>query len=124
MQNQESDRADGDKVSNALYSLLSEDKFDETDRLFGEEFFKITSKEQLRAIFEKTRSALGKFKGNKLGEWETVETSGSVNRTDYVMKYEVEYEKGMALETVRLMKKGDGPVKIVGYHVNSDALMK
>lgn len=125
MLNQEEDKADGEKVANAFYSLLSEDKFTEAEKLFGEEFFAVTTKEQLKQIFEKTRGALGKFKSNKLVDWKAEEISGSVEKTDYKMVYEVEYENDKATETFLLLKKGEnGPVKIIGWHVESPAFLK
>jgi hypothetical protein len=124
MLNQESDKADGEKVTNELYSLLSEDKFAEAEKLFGEEFFGVTSKEDLLLIFTKTRDALGKFKSNKLADWKTEEISGTDSRTDYKMVYEVEYEKGKATETFLLRKKDDASPKIIGYHVDSPAFLK
>ena len=122
--NQESDKAEGEKVANSLYSLLSEDKYAEAEKMFGEEFFAVASKEKLSSIFTKTREVLGKFKGNKLVDWKAQETSGSVSKTEYKLVYEVEYEKDKATETLLLLKKDDGPVKIIGYHVNSDAFLK
>lgn len=92
--------------------------------MFGEEFFAVVSKEKLSPLFTKTREVLGKFKGNKLVDWEAKETSGSINKTEYKLVYEVEYEKDKAIETLLLLKKDDGPVKIIGYHVNSDAFLK
>jgi hypothetical protein len=125
MINQDSDKADGEKAANALYSALSEDKFDEAEKLFGEETFEVATKEQLLDLFVKTRDNLGKFQGNKLVDWQAQETSGSVDKTEYKMVYEVTYEKYIATETFLLLKKGDdGPVKIVGYHVDSPGFLK
>lgn len=125
MLNQEEDKADAEKVANALYSLLSEDKFAESEKLFGEEFFQVSTKEQLTKIFEKTNGTLGRFKSNKLVDWATEEVSGSVNKTEYRLVYEVEYEKYKALETFVLLKKGkDGLVKIIGYHVKSPGFLE
>ncbi|PZR18881.1 MAG: hypothetical protein DI539_16035 [Flavobacterium psychrophilum] len=125
MMNQNEDKVDGEKVANTLYSLLSEDKFAEAEKLFGEETFTVATKEQLRDLFAKTRTYLGKFKGNKLVDWKSQETSGSVDKTEYKMVYEVTYEKYAATETFLLLKKGDdGPVKIIGYHVDSPGFLK
>lgn len=125
MTNQNQDKVDGEKVANALYSLVSEDKFEETGKLFGEEFFAVATKEQLLEILNKTKVNLGKFEGNKLIDWSTKEISGSVDKTEYKMVYEVRYEKYTATETFLLLKKGDdGPIKIIGYHVDSPGFLK
>lgn len=51
--NQESDKAEGEKVANSLYGLLIEDKYGEVEEMFGEEFFAVVSKEKLSPLFTK-----------------------------------------------------------------------
>jgi len=119
--NQLSDKEDGEKIANNLFSALRDNNYKSAERLFGKEFFSATPKDSLYIIFRKTREHLGEFKGNKLIDWRTNEISGTINKTEYLLVYEVEYDKHKSSETISMLKKGDnGPIKIIGYHVQSN----
>ena len=124
MLNQDEDKADAIQVIDDLYRLVDAKQYTEAQKLFGEEFFTVTPKEKLTDIFENSREKLGYFKSNVLSDWATEEISGSVNKTDYRLVFDTGYEKNNARETFTLLKKENGPIKIIGYRVESPAFLE
>lgn len=115
-----SDKQDAEKVANALYGHIIDSAYSEADHLFHENFFQVTPKDSLHNIYRKTKQNLGTFKSNKLIEWDTKQTVGTKEKTEYVLVYKVGYSKFEATETIVLLKDeiSDG-IKIIRYHIDS-----
>jgi phenylpyruvate tautomerase PptA (4-oxalocrotonate tautomerase family) len=121
--NEESAKADAEKVTEVLYTDIAKKDFKEAETLFSDQFFKVTRKEDLQKIFTTVSEKLGAYKSRKLVNWQTTATVGTNSSTTYVLVYEVEYENYKATEKIALTKEKDS-IKILGYNVNSDGFFK
>ncbi len=86
-------------------------------------FFNVTNRDGLETIFKKTAETLGNYKYKKLIDWKTNRVEGSNAGADYLLIYEVTYDKYKAQETIRLIKEGSS-IRIIGYNINSDGFLK
>ena len=122
--NREEDKKDAEKVANKYYDLIKAKNFEGTYGLFGDEFWKVTSKEKLKELFIATQEKLGKLDTTKLDHWETRIVKGTDPSSEYVLYYLNKYQKYPAEETLRLLKNEQGEIKILAFHINSDGFMK
>lgn len=121
--NEESEKKDAEKITEKFYVLNGLKKNDKLETLFSDEFFKVSSSEDLQRILQMTNTRLGGFKSKKLVDWKTIRVTGSKASTEYFLTYDVLYDKFSAKENFRLMKEGD-EIKILSYNVNSDGFMQ
>ncbi|WP_447635421.1 DUF4019 domain-containing protein [Flavobacterium microcysteis] len=121
-QNEESEKIEAEKTAEQLYDYISKKDFLSTEKLFSEKFYAVSSKENLHDILEKTNKVLGNYERRELLDWKTSRTIGTNPKSEYLLIYEVKYQKFKAKETITLLKE-DGIIKIIGYHVNSDGFL-
>ncbi len=119
------DRADAEKIANRFYDEISKKDYFAADTLFTREFLSTTPTDSIHLLFTRTNKILGDFKSNKLKDWSTRSVSGSINQTEYLLTYDVEYSKYKAVETFQMIKTSDNEKpRIMHYHVASDGFFK
>ncbi|WP_445734285.1 hypothetical protein [Mariniflexile sp.] len=123
-ENRDSDRQDAERITSELFGHLQHLNFEKASNLFGEEFFKVTSKEELIKIFKITDLKLGKFKNGNLYKWDTLVSEGSINNGNYSLYYNVEFENGTADLKISLLKNKNNSLKIIGYTLKSNAFLE
>lgn len=121
--NRESDKNDAQRVTEQYYSLLKSKNYEATYGLFSNEFWKVTSKEQLKKLYIATQTKLGDLKNTNLDHWETKVVAGTNPGADYIMYYANKYQKYKAEETLRLVKDTDGKIRIIAFHINSEGFL-
>ncbi len=120
--NQESDKKEAEKITNKLYwEIQYGTNEDEIFKLFSDQFFAVTNKNELREIISKSNSKFGAIKEPTLAEWETLVVKGTNARSEYVFIYDVARENTKTKEKISMIKE-NGNIKVVGYHVNQDLL--
>lgn len=122
-QNRESDKQDAEKVTTELFGYLKNSDFEKATKLFGDEFFKVTSKEDLMKIFESTRNKLGELKSTELADWNTMVSEGAIEQGIYNLNYNGEFENDSAKLKFTLIKNENGKIKVVGYNIQSNAFL-
>lgn len=55
-------------------------------------------------------------------DWKTTRTIGEGEKLDCLLIYEVQYEKYLAKETLRLVKEGSG-MRIIAYNIHSEGFL-
>lgn len=123
-QNRESDLKDAEKVTAKLLVNIKESDFNKATELFGEEFYKVTSKEDLINIFESTETKLGELKNTELADWNSMVSEGAIEQGVYNLNYNAEFEKDTAKLKITLTKNENGEIKLVGYNIQSQAFLK
>ena len=119
------DRETAEKIANRFYDEISKKDYFAADTLFAKEFLIRTPTDSINMIFTRTNEILGDFKSNKLKDWSTRSVSGSINQTEYLLTYDVEYSKYKAVETFRMIKSSDSEIpRILYYNVASDGFLK
>lgn len=119
------DRDAAEKIANRFYDEISKKDYFAADTLFAREFLITTPTDSINKLFTRTNEILGEFKSNKLKDWSTRSVSGSINQTEYLLTYDVEYSKYKAVETFRMIKASDSETpRILHYHVASDGFFK
>jgi len=121
--NEEYIKEDAVKVSDKLYGYIEKDNYTEADKLFSAQFFKVINKGSLHVFLKKNKELLGGFKSRVLSDWGSRNVVGTNPATECKLVYTSGYTKYNAVETISLIKEG-GEMKIVGYHVDSDAYLK
>lgn len=122
-QNRESDKQDAEKVTTELFGYLKNSDFEKATKLFDDEFFKVTSKEDLMKIFESTRNKLGGLKSTELADWNTMVSEGAIEQGIYNLNYNGEFENDSAKLKFTLIKNENGKIKVVGYNIQSNAFL-
>ena len=122
--NEEEAKKDAEFFLNTFYENISRDESLDITEYFHIDFFKKTRKDFFLKMFSETKVKLGKYKKKKLLDWQTSRKEGEVCFTMYQLKYEVEYENDIAIETFKLIKEEGKEIKILGYNVNSEVFMK
>lgn len=117
--NREEDKQEAEKVTNELFSLIQERKFDETLKLFSPEFYKKTSSKRLLDVYIMVSKQLGKLKSFDIQKWETKRLEGEKPLGEYFFIFKTHYEKSDALETIRLAREKNGIIRILSYNVSS-----
>ncbi|WP_033958921.1 DUF4019 domain-containing protein [Psychroserpens jangbogonensis] len=115
--NRESDRQDAEKVTAELFGFIKQSDFEKATTLFGEEFYKVYSKEDLVKIFESTENKLGELKSTELSDWNTMVSEDAIEQGFYNMNYNSEFEKGKAKQKITLVKNENEEIKVVGYNI-------
>lgn len=83
----------------------------------------ITSKIELKKIFNLTEKKLGKLKTTKLTECKTMVSEGAIETGTYLLSYECEFENELGELNISSTKNEDGKIKILGYKINSKAFL-
>ena len=114
--------ADTGAAENAISSFHSDLNAGNFDKIYdgaSSELKAAATKEKFSQILNAVHSKLGTFKSGKSTGWnDNVTTSGHF----VTISYEATYEKGAAAEDFVYRVIGDRAA-LVGYHVNSDALL-
>ena len=114
--------ADTKAAENGISSFHSDLNAGNFDRIYnesGSELKTAATKDKFSLILNAVHSKLGKFKNGKSVGWnDNVTTNGHF----VTMNYEANYEKGTASENF-VFKVSGSAADLVGYHVNSDALL-
>jgi PBP1b-binding outer membrane lipoprotein LpoB len=122
-QNRESDKQDAEKITAELFGNITQSDFEKATELFGEEFFKVTSKADLIKIFESTKNKLGELKSTELVDWNTMISEGAIEKGVYNLNYNADFEKDKAQLKITLTKNENGKIKVVGYNIRSNAFL-
>jgi len=122
-QNRESDKQDAEKITAELFGFIKQSDFDKATELFGEEFFKVITKEELMKIFESTQIKLGGLKSTELADWNTMVSEGAIEQGIYNLNYNSEFENDNAKLKLTLTKNENGEIKVVGYNIQSNAFL-
>lgn len=116
--NREQDKRDAEKITNQFYSLLKENKESQVYELFGDKFFKLTPKEQLTKMLNEINAECGnKILSIKLEKWESFVSTGTNNKSEYVLLYRIHRNLKNTEEKITL-EKAKNNIKIVGYDVS------
>jgi hypothetical protein len=93
--------------------------------LYGDEFYKVTSKEEWIKILEKIREKLGRIQAHNLVNWNVkVQANTFGSGTFVTLVYDVKYTSYDAQEAFLVLKPlTGGPAKIIGHHINSKGLI-
>jgi hypothetical protein len=114
--------ADTKAAEDAISSFhvdLNAGNFDKIYDRSSSELKAAATKEKFTKILNAVHSKLGTFKSGKSDGWNDNVTTGGHFVT---ISYQASYEKGAAAENFVYRVQGDQAV-LVGYHVNSDALL-
>jgi len=122
-QNRESDRQDAEKVTTELFGFIKQSDFEKATEFFSDEFYKVTSKEDLMKIFKSTENKLGGLKSTELSDWNTMVSEGAIEQGVYNLNYDSEFEKDNAKLKLTLIKNENGEIKVVGYNIQSNAFL-
>lgn len=123
-ENREEDKVAAEKITTELFDLLKKNDYENASKLFGEDFYKITSKEDLNKIFTITNDKLGKLETVELKDWKTSVAEGELEGGMYSLFYICKFEKDNGTITVNLKKNKDSEILIFGYNVNSPSILK
>jgi hypothetical protein len=118
--NKEEDRDAASTVIGRFYYYTGTKDYDHVYDLFGKEFYKVTSKDKLKAMFVLTQEKLGDRKDTNIGEWETKRVEGTDPSADYELEYDNVYTNADAREIFHLIRESDGQIKIAGYKILSE----
>ncbi len=122
-QNRESDRQNAEKVTAELFDYIKNSEFEKATELFGDEFYKVTSKGDLMEIFESTQKKLGRLKSTELTNWNTMVSEGAIEQGVYNLSYNGEFENDSAKLKITLIKNENGEIKVAGYNIQSKAFL-
>jgi hypothetical protein len=123
-ENRESDLKAAEKITSELFSCIKKSDFAKATELFGEEFYAVTSKEDLMKIFESSETKLGVLNSTKLADWNTMVSEGAIEQGVYNLNYDAAYEKETAKLKLTLLKNDKGDIKVVGFNVQSRAFLE
>lgn len=121
--NNDSDKREGEKITGTYFDNILLEKPEENLKLFSEEFFKQTSKEDLLKQFRFIEEKLGKLTSKEIQVWETSVLNGTNPKSEYLFIYNVEREKFNSVETFYLMKESNDSIKIYSYKIESKGLL-
>jgi len=76
-ENRESDKQDAQKVVDRFYSLIKQNNREEMSKLFGNNFFKVTNKDKLYQVIDKTENEYGEIQSDSLNSWRTFVSKGT-----------------------------------------------
>ena len=113
------DKEDAESMANLFYLYTANKNYDSILNLMNKDFYKVTSKKELRMYLINKERDLGNFKEFSLKDWKTTKISGTNSKTEYFLTYNTIYSKANAYETISLIKE-NGKVKIYGYRVKPD----
>lgn len=115
--NKEADKEQAEAVAAKLYWHTLNNEFDKIPELFGATFYKGNTKEGLRNFLLKKKEMYGNFIEFNLKDWNTRLVQGTNSSSEYVLVYEVQYEKKTVIEKVSMIRENN-IIKIVGYYVD------
>ena len=122
--NRMEDKDDGEKITSQFFELIMNKRYSETKKLFSPQFLKVTPWHKMENILLLTSKKLGNLKTTGIDKWETRRVEGSDPFSEYNFTYRTHYEKFDAVETFRLVREGNGVIRILAYNVNSDGFMQ
>lgn len=122
--NEDEEKQKAEAVIDKFYEMIQAHDYNGAQELFDDQFYEVTSSENLLNIFHKTRLDLGEFKKKNLVDWQTHRVGvGKSKNVEYLLIYEIDYTKSKSQATFSLIDSGEGP-KIVGYEVNAPDSLK
>lgn len=119
--NRTADKEEGQRVTQKLYKLLKENRFDETHTLFSHEFFAASDTADLNGIYRSTIEELGNIKKSTLLNAVTEVVTGTSPSAHYSYVYEIEREDGVSTEKIHLIKEGN-EIKILSLEVHLEEM--
>jgi hypothetical protein len=111
------DKVQAENVGALFYYHTANKNYDSILKLMGENFYKISSQEELKDFLIDKEKKYGAFKDTNLKHWESNTIKDGQSKTEYLLVYEVSYEKYKTIEKLSLIKEGE-KVKIFGYHID------
>ncbi|SMC37844.1 hypothetical protein SAMN02787074_0757 [Chryseobacterium sp. YR221] len=118
-ENRESDKQEAQKVVDSFYSLIKQNNREEMSKLFGNNFFKVTHKDKLYQVIDKTENEYGEIQSDSLNSWRTFVSKGTNSFSEYELTYDVNRNYGKTKEIISLKKEND-TIKITGYRIDFD----
>lgn len=117
--NKEKDKKEAEKITSLFFSKLKSGKEEDISKLFSDNFFKITPKDDLKKIIKTANSEAGIIRSYSLFGWESTVTTGGNAHSEYLLTYYVKRNKMNTLETFSMEKVGE-EIKINGYDIKID----
>ncbi len=113
------DERAAEAVGGWLYYYSMNKNYDSIYNLMGQDYFSKSSKEELKNYLLEKEAKLGEIKTFEIKDWQKNTSTDEANaEAHYVLKYDVEYDKGKSEETLYLSKEGK-KLKITDYEVNA-----
>ncbi|MBO9583464.1 MAG: hypothetical protein J7574_04825 [Flavobacterium sp.] len=101
-----------------FYSAISSNKIETAIELFSDSLYKNSvEKEKLKLFLIQKKEKVGDFKDYNLKEWKTARAIGTDSRREYLLIYNVKYDRLETIETIILVNE-KGKVKIWNYNVD------
>lgn len=108
-----------EKAAEGFHAQLNAGQFDAIYAAGGAALKSTTSQADMTALLAAVHRKLGAFKTGKTDGWNDNVTTGGHMIT---LSYNANYQNGAAAEQF-VYKLDDGQAQLVGYHVNSNALI-
>lgn len=107
---------EAEKITQKFYILLKENDREKILKLYGDELFKIASKEQINQMLDTSFSQFGNIKNDSLIYQQTNIIKGAHSKNEYVLIYNVNRDIKNTQEKFTLHEEGDS-IKVVGYYI-------
>lgn len=105
------------------FSASSTNDFERVVTLYGEQFFAKTPKEEWLKALKSMHAKLGPYQSHQIVDWRSDSRIGTgVDGTTVQIRCVVTYSNFLANEAFRLFRATGSEYKIVGHHIDSDAL--
>jgi hypothetical protein len=121
--NREQDKADAEKVTTKLFEYLKSKNYDATYSLYSDSLWLNTPKQSIKKIYTYSDDKLGNLQSTSIEKWQTKVITGTKPSGEYEFIYKNKYERDTAQVNVVLVKEHDGKIRIIGYHINSQAFL-
>ena len=122
--NEEEDRIEGEKITNAYFDNLLLGDYERNVSLFSQGFFEHTSKEHYIHKCSFVENHLGEIVSRNLAKWETNVIEGAINKAEYIFVYDVVRENYTSTESFFLIKDfTTDSIKIHKYNIESQGLL-
>lgn len=106
------------------YEAIIDDRLNDVLNVLSPEFLSKTPKEEYINALDTINKKLGKLQTYELLEADSSKNYGIAKGYYYILKYEVEYSKYSAIETIVLYRKDkNDELKILEYKVDSKQLL-
>lgn len=123
--NDESDIANAELITNEFYKKVKSQNYTGIQSTLHSELLKETSSEEFIDLLKKFKAILGNLKKVKKVKSSSEVMVGTNPQAMFQLVFENQYDDFIATETITL--KGEtlsGGIRIIGYHVNSEAFLE
>jgi len=118
-------KSEAEALASKYFEAVEKGSPEEALPLYGDLFYKATTKEEWLKILNKVREKLGPAKSHVLANWNVSVQANTSGSGSYVtLNYNVKYALYDAQENLVIFKPmSGGEVKILGHHINSKGLL-